>query len=65
LAAVADDWISTGEVARLLGVHRTTVVDYINRGLLPARRLPTGRFRIRREDALKLLRAVDDDLKPR
>lgn len=60
-----EDWISTGEAARLLGVHRTTVVDYINRGLLPAKRLPTGRFRVRRADVLALLRNANDDYQSR
>jgi excisionase family DNA binding protein len=56
-----DDLMSTGEAALLLGVHRTTVARYITEGRLPARRLPGGQFRVRREDVLKLLREVEDE----
>jgi excisionase family DNA binding protein len=56
-----DDLISTGEAAQLLGVHRTTVARYIAEGRLPAKRLPGGQFRIRRDEVLKLLREVEDE----
>jgi excisionase family DNA binding protein len=37
------------------------VARYITEGRLPARRLPGGQFRVRREDVLKLLREVEDE----
>ena len=48
--------MTTGQVAELLGVSRSTVVRYIEAGMLDARRLPGGHWRIRRGDAEKLLR---------
>ncbi len=52
---MANEWLSVGEVARLVGVSRSTVDRYINEGKLPAKRLPSGHRRVRRQDALKLL----------
>lgn len=40
---------------RLVGVSRSTVDGYINEGKLPAKRLPSGHRRVRRQDAVKLL----------
>jgi len=48
--------VTTGQAAELLGVSRSTVVRYIEAGTLDARRLPGGHWRIRRNDAEKLLR---------
>lgn len=47
---VADELLTTGEVAALLGVSRQHVVDLCNAGLLPFTRIGTHR-RIRRVDA--------------
>jgi excisionase family DNA binding protein len=44
------------EVAELLGVHPETVRRYVRLGQLPANHLPSGHIRIRRADALKLLK---------
>lgn len=52
---VPDEWLSTGQAAERLGVHRSTLVRYIEEGRLPARKLPTGHYRIRREDLDKLV----------
>ncbi len=52
---VSDEWLSTGQAAERLGVHRSTLVRYIEEGRLPASRLPTGHYRIRRADLEKLL----------
>jgi excisionase family DNA binding protein len=49
------DWLTPREVARLLGVDAETVRRYIRLGQLRANRLPSGHYRIRREDAEKLL----------
>ena len=50
------EWMTAKEVADLLGVHPETVRRYIRLGQLPANRLPSGHVRIRRQDALKLLK---------
>jgi excisionase family DNA binding protein len=46
----SDDLLSTGEVAKLLGVSRQHVVNLVDRGDLPSTRVGTHR-RIRRADA--------------
>jgi excisionase family DNA binding protein len=50
------EWLTTGQAAELLGVSRSTVVRYIEAGTLEARRLPGGHWRIRRNEAERLLR---------
>jgi excisionase family DNA binding protein len=50
-----EEWLTTGQAAELLGVHRSTLLRYVEEGRLPARRLPTGHYRVRREDLEKLL----------
>ena len=55
------DWMTAVEVARLLGVHPETVRRYVRLYQLPANRLPSGHIRIRREDALKLRRDLQED----
>lgn len=50
-----DEWLTTGEAARLLGISRSTVVRYIEAGTLDARRLPGGHWRLRRTAVEKLL----------
>ena len=45
-----DELLSVGEAARLLGVARSTMWRYVRDGLLPARQLPSGHYRIRRGD---------------
>lgn len=42
--------LTVAEVARELRVHRLTTYNWIRAGLLPARRLPTGRLRVARAD---------------
>jgi excisionase family DNA binding protein len=54
------DWLTPKEVALLLGVDAETVRRYIRLGQLRANRLPSGHYRIRREDAEKLLPREDD-----
>lgn len=34
----ADRWVSVGEAARTLGVHRSTVHTWVSHGIAPARR---------------------------
>lgn len=47
--ASSDDWLTTGEAARVIGSTRQHVVDLCNRGLLPYSLVNRHR-RIRRED---------------
>jgi len=48
------DWLSTGEVASIMGVSRQHVVDLCDSGQLPCTRIGTHR-RIRRTDVDRLL----------
>lgn len=41
-------------IARRIGVHENTVRNWIDRGILPALRLPTGARRVASEDVEKL-----------
>ena len=52
--------LSTGQAAKLLGVHRSTVLRYIEEGKLRAQVLPGGQHRVRREDVEALLRSRDE-----
>lgn len=53
-----------GEVAKLLGVHRSTVWLWIKEGKVRAWRFPRGHWRIPREEVLRLL-LEREDLDPR
>lgn len=44
------DYITTGFVAGRCGVCSVTVLRWIEKGHLPAFRLPDGHYRIRRDD---------------
>ncbi len=59
---MSGEWLTTGQVATLLGTSRSTVVRYIEAGTLDARRLPGGHWRIRRTAAENLLRGESTDL---
>jgi excisionase family DNA binding protein len=45
-----DEWLSLSEVARLLGVHPSTVRNWSDRGHLPAHRTQGGHRRYRRSE---------------
>lgn len=47
--------LTTGEVAKLLSVHRATVRRWVDDGQLAAITLPSGTLRFRREDVEALL----------
>ena len=49
------EYITVGFIARRCGVSNTTVLRWIERGQLPAFRLPAGHYRIDREDFDKFL----------
>ena len=53
---MADEWLTTGQAARLLGVSRSTVVRHIDAGNLEAFRLPGGHWRIHRATVENLRR---------
>ena len=46
----APEFISVGFIAKRCGVSNTTVLRWINTGQLPAFRLPSGHYRIEREN---------------
>jgi excisionase family DNA binding protein len=53
------EWVGVGEASAILGVSRSTVRRYVEQGHLPARRLPTGILRLKREDVERLARESD------
>ena len=46
---------TTGEVANLLHIHQTTVIDWVDKGLLGSYKTPGGHRRIMRESLFKFL----------
>ncbi|KKN18509.1 hypothetical protein LCGC14_0955050 [marine sediment metagenome] len=50
----ATDYLSTIQVANLLGVHQNTVLKWIREGRLPARRFGVKLWRILRSDVEKM-----------
>ena len=49
------EYITVGFIARRCGVSNTTVLRWIEKGQLPAFRLPAGHYRIEREDFAEFL----------
>ncbi|OYT30795.1 MAG: hypothetical protein B6U94_05345 [Thermofilum sp. ex4484_79] len=47
--------LRSGEVARILGVDRHTVVKWIKEGRIRAVKLPSGRYRIPESEVKKIL----------
>ena len=47
--------LRSGEVARMLGVDRHTVVKWIKEGWIKAVRLPSGRYRIPESEVRRIL----------
>jgi predicted site-specific integrase-resolvase len=47
------DMVKPSQLANHWGVHINTVYRDIRKGALPVLRLPSGRFRIRRSDAVR------------
>jgi excisionase family DNA binding protein len=54
-AAGTPEFISVGFVAKGCGVSNTTVLRWISTGQLPAFRLPSGHYRIERNDFSEFL----------
>ena len=59
---MAEDELTTGQAAELMGVSRSSLVRYVRSGLLPARRLPGGHLRIRRADVERLRQQGREDV---
>jgi excisionase family DNA binding protein len=55
------EWLSTGEVAKRLGVARSTVSRWISLEQIRYVRLPSGHYRIPRTEVEKLLREVREE----
>jgi excisionase family DNA binding protein len=51
----APEFISVGFIAKGCGVSNTTVLRWIGTGQLPAFRLPSGHYRIERNDFYEFL----------
>lgn len=56
MPAEESELLTTRKVAEMLSVAQSTVERWITLDRLPAIRLPSGHYRIRREDVEKLLR---------
>jgi excisionase family DNA binding protein len=54
--AVAGDYLTTGQAAKLLGVSRWTVIRYAATGKIQAVTLPSGDRRIPKAEVERLLR---------
>ena len=52
--------LRSGEVAKLLGVDRHTVVRWIKEGKIRAVKLPSGRYRIPESEVRKILEGRGD-----
>ena len=57
-----DELLTTARVATLLAVSRSSVLRYIERGDLPAMRLPSGVYRVPRSAVDKLLRQIREGI---
>jgi excisionase family DNA binding protein len=56
-----EELLSTGQAAKLAGVHRATIDRWIKLGMLPvARRLPSGHARVRKGEVMKLVEEKDE-----
>jgi len=54
-ARAIPEYVSTGYIARRCGVSNTTVLRWIADGKLPAFRLPSGHYRVGRDDFRKFM----------
>jgi excisionase family DNA binding protein len=56
MAAEPGELLTTRKVAQMLSVSQSTVERWIQLDRLPAIRLPSGHYRVRRADVERLLR---------
>ena len=61
---VGPRYFTTFQVAKFLGVSTTTVVNWVNSGLLTAHRTPGGHRRMRSEDVVVFARAYNYPVPP-
>jgi len=54
---IFDESYSPIDLARILGIHRVTVTNWIKKGALKAIRTPGGRYKVSREDLISFLDA--------
>ncbi len=54
---IFDESYSSIDLARILGIHRVTVTNWIKKGALKAIRTPGGRYRVSKEDLISFLDA--------
>lgn len=54
---IFDESYSSIDLARILGIHRVTVTNWIKKGALKAIRTPGGRYKVSREDLITFLDA--------
>lgn len=59
-----DEWMEAKAVAAMYAVDVATIYRWIQRGVLPAKRLASHRYRIRREDARAILADVEPSILP-
>lgn len=52
---MSDEWLTTRRAAELMGVSRDTIARWIRLGQLPAMRLPSGQYRVRRAEIERLM----------
>jgi excisionase family DNA binding protein len=53
---IFDESYSSVDLAKILGVHRVTVTNWIKKGALNAARTPGGRYKVTRDNLRKFLR---------
>lgn len=51
-----EQYFTTHEVSRLCNVYPTTVINWINEGILPAFTTPGGHRRVKKEDIINLMK---------
>lgn len=59
-----EEWLTTGQAAKLLSVSISTVARYVEQGKLRARRLPSGHLRIPRSSVERYLRELGETPEP-
>lgn len=52
---IFDESYSSIDLARILGIHRVTVTNWIKKGALKAIRTPGGRYKVSKEDLISFL----------
>lgn len=62
MAIKVDSYLTTGEVASVLGVTIPTVKSYIEKGYLKADlKLPSGRIKIKEEQVVEFLKKLQGE----